>query len=232
MTEILILYGSQTGNSESAAREIASQFPTKLSPLLKNANAKPTVMTLDDFLEMHHAPWKPIIIIVCSSYGVGQAPLGARRFRELCDALLERQRNDSSNGKLLESVQYFLLGLGDSHYTTFFRNPTVINEALNACGAVRRGVLGKADASGTGEDEQGKVIERWVEGLWSDLANVVNKLINDDQQLEKAQEETWSLCLELFEDWRPVKSFALDSIFVPTVMVVLAILYHFFFMNR
>lgn len=234
MTEILILYGSQTGNSESAAHEIAAQFPTKLAPLLKNnVDAKPTVMTLDDFLEMHHAPWTPIIIIVCSSYGVGQAPLGARRFREVCDALLERHgyNVDDSKTKLLEGVQYFLLGLGDSHYTTFFRNPTVMNEALTACGAVRRGALGKADASGTGEDEQGKVIERWVEGMWSELAKVVNELKSEEGQLKNAQEETWKLCLELFEDWRPVNSFAYGSLALPAVMVVLAIMYHFLFMD-
>ena len=229
MTEVLILYGTQTGNSESAAHEIAAAFPTKLAPLLKNTTATTTVMTLDDFLEMHHAPWKPVIIIVCSSYGVGQAPLGARRFREVCDALLEKY--GESKSKLLEGVQYFLLGLGDSHYTTFFRNPTVMNEALTACGAVRRGVLGKADASGTGENEQGKVIERWVEDMWGELAKVLNGLKSDEEQLKTAQEETWKLCLELFEDWRPVNSFAFGSVALPAFIVVLALMYHFLFMN-
>jgi sulfite reductase alpha subunit-like flavoprotein len=94
--EILILYGSQTGNSESAAHEISALLPSKLSSLLNDAkcDVKSTVMTLDDFLEMHHAPLTPIVIIVCSSYGVGQAPLGARRFREMCDAMLERHGYD------------------------------------------------------------------------------------------------------------------------------------------
>ena len=226
-TEILILYGSQTGNSESAAHEIANQFPTKLAPMVQN-DVKPTVMTLDDFLETHQAPWTPIVIIVCSSYGVGQAPLGARRFREVCDALLER-KTENNYAKLLKGVQYFLLGLGDSHYTTFFRNPTVMNEALSTCGAVRRGVLGKADASGTGDDEQGKVIERWVEVMWTDLAIVVNELKRDEEQLAKAQEDTWKLCLELFVEWRPKKSFAFGTILVPTMVLVLAVLYHYFF---
>ena len=226
-TEILILYGSQTGNSESAAHEIADQFPTKLAPMVKN-DVKPTVMTLDDFLETHHAPWTPIIIIVCSSYGVGQAPLGARRFREVCDALLER-KSENTYAKLLNGVRYFLLGLGDSHYTTFFRNPTVMNEALSACGAVMRGDLGKADASGTGDDEQGKVIERWVEGMWAGLANVVNELKRDEGQLAKAQEDTWKLCLELFVEWRPKKSLSFGTILVPAIVLVLAVLYHYFF---
>eukprot|EP00804_Cyclotella_cryptica_P000295 CCRYP_010221-RA/>CCRYP_010221-RA protein AED:0.10 eAED:0.10 QI:74/1/1/1/0/0/2/60/216 len=209
--EILILYGSQTGNSESAAHEISSLLPSKLPPLLNDANCdvKSTVMTLDDFLEMHHAPWTPIVIIVCSSYGVGHAPLGARRFREVCDAMLERHGyDDRSSTRFLEGVQYFLLGLGDSHYTTFFRNPTVMDEALSACGALRRGALGKADASGTGEEEQAKVIERWIDAMWGDLAKVVNELTTQSegqQRLQRAQEETWKLCLELFPDWRPAR---------------------------
>ena len=196
--------------------------------MVKN-DVKPTVMTLDDFLETHHAPWTPIIIIVCSSYGVGQAPLGARRFREVCDALLER-KSENTYAKLLNGVRYFLLGLGDSHYTTFFRNPTVMNEALSACGAVMRGDLGKADASGTGDDEQGKVIERWVEGMWAGLANVVNELKRDEGQLAKAQEDTWKLCLELFVEWRPKKSLSFGTILVPAIVLVLAVLYHYFFL--
>jgi hypothetical protein len=122
------------------------------------------------------------------------------------------------------------LGLGDSHYTTFFRNPTVINEALSVCGAVRRGVLGKADASGTGEEEQSKVIERWIHEMWGHLAKVVKELnaqSEGPQNLQRSQEETWKLCLELFKEWRPVNTFAMSSMFVPAIMVVLAILYHF-----
>ena len=241
MTEILVLYGSQTGNSESAAHEIASLLPTKLQT--NNTDSiKATVMTLDDFLETHHAPWTPIIIIVCSSYGVGQAPLGARRFRELCDAWLERNGYDDAasdkdsttkSEKILCGINYFLLGLGDSHYTTFFRNPTVMNEALTACGATRRGVLGKADASGTGENEQAKVIERWIDGMWEELGTVVKEVNNNkggEERLKRAQEETYKLCLELFEEWRP-PSKSLGSMMVPAVMVVLAILYHVLFMN-
>ncbi|KAL7474255.1 hypothetical protein ACHAW6_000240 [Cyclotella cf. meneghiniana] len=231
--EILILYGSQTGNSESAAHEISSLLPTKLSSLLNDPkfDVKSTVMTLDDFLEIHHAPWTPIVIIVCSSYGVGQAPLGARRFREMCDAMLERHGyDDNASSRFLEGIHYFLLGLGDSHYTTFFRNPTVMNEALSVCGAVQRGVLGKADASGTGDEEQSKVIERWINEMWGDLAKVVKQLnaqSEGQQNLQRAQEETWKLCLELFKDWRPVNTFAMSSISVPAIMVLLAILYHF-----
>merc|ERR1719232_201125 len=130
--EILVLYGSQTGNSEGAAQEIASLVPSRLkSPPADGASGDGTpcsarCMQLDDFLEAERANWPRLVVIVCSSYGVGHAPLGAQKFREACDAILERGGGD----RFLEGVKFALLGLGDSHYTTFFQNPTTINDAL------------------------------------------------------------------------------------------------------
>ena len=70
--EVLVLYGSQTGNSEGAAQEICSLIPTKLSSTTSR------VMHLDDFLEVEKAKWTKLVVIVCSSYGVGQAPIGGK----------------------------------------------------------------------------------------------------------------------------------------------------------
>lgn len=150
-------------------------------------------------------------MIVCSSYGVGQAPLEARKFREVCDAILERRDNkdnsNSNNNKFLEGVSFALLGLGDSHYTTFFQNPTAINAALTSAGATRVGELGKADASGTGHMEQSKVIDRWIDAIYEDLSKVVSSSNKtEDEALQKASEETWGLCLEIFPEWKPKSS--------------------------
>ncbi|EED87489.1 hypothetical protein THAPSDRAFT_264925, partial [Thalassiosira pseudonana CCMP1335] len=152
----LVLYGTQTGNSEAAAEEITSSLSSQLSKL--PFKVTPKLLTLDDFLELRHGEWTRVVVIVCSSYGVGQAPLGARKFREWCDEV-----------KFLSGVKFALCGLGDSHYTTYFRNPTVIEEALTTLGAVRVGKLGKADASGTDDMEQSKVIDRWIGDLWGVL---------------------------------------------------------------
>jgi len=161
-------------------------------------------MHLDDFLEFEHAKWTRLVIIVCSSYGVGQAPIGARKFRDVCDAILERQRHGgNSDNQFLKGVSFALLGLGDSHYSTYFQNPTTIHEALTAVGATRIGALGKADASGTGDMEQCNVIERWMDAIWDDLAKVIAVEHHPQRKvLEKACEETWGLCLELFPEWR------------------------------
>lgn len=197
--EVLVLYGSQTGNSEAAAERIESVMPSRLP------GRTARLMQLDDFLEVHKANWTRLVVVVCSSYGVGQAPLGARKFRELCDAVLEGEGGDD---EFLKGIKFALLGLGDSHYTTFFRNPTAIDDALTRAGATRVGRLGKADASGTGDEEQSASVDRWIEGIWDDLA----KAIDDDGgppeegALERAREGTWRRCVRLNPEWEDKKS--------------------------
>eukprot|EP00571_Detonula_confervacea_P006131 CAMPEP_0172314748 /NCGR_PEP_ID=MMETSP1058-20130122/23298_1 /TAXON_ID=83371 /ORGANISM="Detonula confervacea, Strain CCMP 353" /LENGTH=240 /DNA_ID=CAMNT_0013028689 /DNA_START=62 /DNA_END=784 /DNA_ORIENTATION=- len=226
--EILVLYGSQTGNSEGAAQEICSLLPTKV--LLPCTTITARVMHLDDFLELEKAAWTRLVIIVCSSYGVGQAPIGARKFRDFCDAILEPQFSKSgTEGKLLEGVNFALLGLGDSHYTTYFHNPTTIHKALTAVGATHIGELGKADASGTGDMEQSKVIDRWITNIWGDLAKVVAAEAPQQEVLDRARDETWGMCLELFPEWKPTKNYAaMAALYVPLLGVIVAILAHLF----
>jgi sulfite reductase alpha subunit-like flavoprotein len=125
--KIYFLYGSQTGNSEQAAKEMADACATQLSPLaiqtMSGTKDLITVeslhMQLDDFIEIKRAAWTRLVVIVVSSYGVGQAPLGAYRFRELCDAWADIYQ-EKPNPKLLDGVHYAMCGLGDSKYRTYF----------------------------------------------------------------------------------------------------------------
>ena len=207
MKEILVLYGSQTGNSEAAAKQIANQISDKLidgdglCPYVGNA------MQLDDFLEYQQCAWSSIVVIVTSSYGVGQAPLGCYRFREFCDEINEQKLTG-----MLKGVKYAMLGLGDSKYTTFFQNPTKIDQALTLAGAERFGALGKADASG----EQMEVIEQWIRDLWPQLQGQVDALgtLNENEhdieqqllKLKQVKEKSWDLCLKLFPHYAPTDS--------------------------
>lgn len=253
--EILVLYGSQTGNSEGAAQEIASLIPTKLLSKSKSSNNcklfTSRCIHLDDFLEVEQAKWTRLVIIVCSSYGVGQAPIGARKFRELCDEILEHQQpdddddddlysatttNNNNMKSMLNGIHFALLGLGDSHYTTYFQNPTTIHKALTYAGAAHVGSLGQADASGTGHNEQSKVIDRWIDTIWDDLDKVVNSSNisassssspSVDGCLDKAREETWNVCLRIFPEWKPKKTnynMSLVVSMLPLVAILLAIL--------
>ena len=214
--EILVLYGSQTGNSEQAAIDLAEKAPAKLSNDEVAVTARH--MQLDDFLEIERAKWPRLVVIVTSSYGVGQAPLGYK-FRAMCDEIGKRKLSG-----MLDGVSYAMCGLGDSKYTTFFQNPSAINAGLLAAGAWRAGLLGKADASGEGEDEQGKVVQRWVDTHWSKLARVLAEDPPEPEKLQDAQKKTLELCEEIFDDFAPPKKGfgGALSIVVPVVLAVVA----------
>ena len=232
--KVLFLYGSQTGNSEAAAKDLCHQVSTQLSPerLQKLTGTKDSItvegrhMQLDDFLELERAAWTRLVVIVVSSYGVGQAPLGAYRFRELCDAWAE----DKSNDAILNGVYFAMCGLGDSKYTTFFQNPTKINETLLQVGAQRVGPLGQADASGTGDQAQLEVIDRWCKGIWPHLSKVVVKEPLSEERLNEMQEQTVALCRKINPDFLPPESKyspeQLMSVGLAVLVALLAIAYY------
>jgi sulfite reductase alpha subunit-like flavoprotein len=275
---ILILYGSQTGNAEQAARDFQQQCRQQLSQQIqtllqeqqeqreqqeqqqeqlvdsnKNKNTsktttvttttttivdtdspsnnwihelEPICMSLDDFLEVRYGRWTRMVVIFVSSYGVGGPPLGCYRFRELCDYWLQHPpppppqlqlhplqpagtkdaKDDNgpattttttgttSNLQLLSGIHYAICGLGDSKYTTYFQNPTVIDTALRHVGAQRIGPLGQADAAGgihhpTRKKEQGTVIQEWIQDIWLPMAQV---MMTQQQQSSSSSSEVLS----------------------------------------
>lgn len=220
--EVLVLYGSQTGNSEQAAQEVADEIPSKLSrDGVVDVSARH--MQLDDFIEIERAKWPRLVVVVTSSYGVGQAPLGCYKFREMCDAINDDGGKEYS--KLLDGLTYAMLGLGDSKYTTFFQNPTVIDNALTTAGAKRVGPLGKADASGEGNDEQAKIIERWIRGIWVELSKVVESDPPAEERMEKVHGRTVELCGKIFEDFQPpTEGGMISAVLMICVPVVIAVI--------
>jgi len=150
-------------------------------------------MQLDDFLEAEQCYWPELVVIVVSSYGVGQAPIGAYKFRELVD----EKASITKNQKILSPVRYFMLGLGDSKYTTFFKNPTQINEGMLNFGARRIGELGKADAS----DNQALAIKLWCENVcYPGLEKECKKIGGKNDELKLAQKAVWSMCRSLWPE--------------------------------
>jgi sulfite reductase alpha subunit-like flavoprotein len=219
--EVLVLFGSQTGNSELAAEELSAQIPEKLSRSDLKVTARH--MHLDDFLEIEKGKWTRLVVIVTSSYGAGQAPIGCHRFREFCDALLlPGETNQSRDGSMLASVSYALLGLGDSKYTTYFQNPTTIDTALKQVGATRVGDIGKADASGLGNDEQLKVIDRWIESIWPHLQKVLLQK-QDPQSLTTAHTQTTELCTEIIPDYQAEEKPKNKDTFTTTMILPIAV---------
>lgn len=233
---IPILYGSQTGNSQSCAETFAKSLPTTLYKHFSSSEIKITSVAkdLDDFLEKDRAEWPRFFVIICSSYGVGQAPLGCWKFRELCDAILEN--DDSDADTKLKGLKYSMLGLGDSKYTTFFLNPTALDSALSKAGAERIGSLGKADASGVGDKVQSKVMEEWCDNIIPEIVWVVKAVLGEsddekkllEESLMTAKEQTCLLCAKLFDDWdennaTPDGKSSMNNI-IPFLALVVAVL--------
>ena len=172
-------------------------------------------MQLDDFLELERAPWSSIVILCHSSYGVGQAPLGGYRFRELCDFIVEKNKTT-----LLKDLKFCLLGLGDSKYTTFFQNPEKTNQALELAGATRIGDVGKADAA---NGKQSEAIDKWIGGLWKPLEEALkNKELASQERLDEMQRDTIAICTEINPDFVPEPSSTTAT--SPMLLYVVAVL--------
>ena len=123
---IFVLYGSQTGNSEQAAKDFCTELETKFTPSffeglgLEPVAVETTCIQLDDFLEYRHAAFTRTMVIFVSSYGVGQAPIGSYKFRSFAEELIKMAETNNGSGsgssaaQLLGGLSYALCGLGES----------------------------------------------------------------------------------------------------------------------
>ena len=225
---LYVLYGSQMGNSEQAAKDFAKQFESKQSDDKFSdvfSGITPKAIQLDDYLEMHHAPVSKLpIVIFVSSYGVGQAPLGAYRFRELCEKFIDiHQTGNKQSSGILKGIQYAICGLGDSSYPTYLKNPATIDQGLTSAGAARlpNTTLGKADAQQSGDTAQDKIIQQWILKLWQPLHEAIKDVksssaakvsdsdeTNDDAvDYKQMQHNIIKLLIELDPDYTPPKGF-------------------------
>ena len=187
-------------------------------------------MQLDDFLELEKCAWTRLIVIITSSYGVGQAPLGCYRFRDLCDEWYSDMQSDSTKHSegALDGVSFALCGLGDSNFTTYFQNPTRIDEAMHLVGAKRVGPLGKADASGTGNQIQSKVVEEWIAEIWPHLAKVAAQPPLSMERSREMQLATVKVCQRInpdfeFNDGQTAEGHAMSAYMLALVVALLAI---------
>ncbi len=116
---ITILFGSQTGTTESLAKKAAKAA--------KNHNLTPKVIDLADY-EPANLAKESHLLILTSTYGDGEPPDSAKAFYD---------HLHSSSAASLESIAYSVLGLGDSGYPDFNQCAKDIDSRLAALGATR-----------------------------------------------------------------------------------------------
>ncbi|WP_437624507.1 nitric oxide synthase oxygenase [Sorangium sp. So ce1151] len=123
---VLILFGSETGTAESAARRCASALRL-LRPTLASLNDHAT-----DAARKSLSQRFTHVLVVTSTFGKGQPPSNADRFLQ-------------SPLPALDGLAYAVLGLGSSIYPDFCRFAVKADEALAAAGARPFLTLTKAD---------------------------------------------------------------------------------------
>jgi sulfite reductase (NADPH) flavoprotein alpha-component len=123
-----VLYGSETGNAEQVAKDLAAAIEGK--------GITVRLDMLDDVAPTQLPPATGPVLVVTSTYGDGDMPYNADRFwRALSDDGAPR----------LDGLHYAVLGLGDTGYFDFCNAAVLIDGRFDELGASRLWPLRKCD---------------------------------------------------------------------------------------
>ncbi|MBS1844857.1 MAG: flavodoxin domain-containing protein [Actinobacteria bacterium] len=154
MGAITILFGTESGNAEVAADDIAAALA---------ASELETEIVAMDELDLGALTEMDLAIVVTSTYGDGELPMTALPFYEA----LTDQRPD------LSSLRFAAFGLGDSVYDTYNNAIDLFVELMVELGAEHAGDVGRHDASGT--ESYAETAEAWVRSNVEILSRAADK---------------------------------------------------------
>ena len=140
-TLINILFGTQTGNSESVAEN--------LSNFALSNGFKTQINALDD-IEMNNLSKMINVAIITSTYGEGEMPDNAQLF---WNAL------SSNTAPQLNNMNYSVLALGDTGYEEFCHAGKLLDTRLEQLGAKR--IIKRIDCDVDFED----LAEKWINSV-------------------------------------------------------------------
>lgn len=146
---ITIAFGTESGNSELVAEELASHLGNRNDVRVVDiASISPSEIDRERLL-----------LLICSTYGDGELPTTVRDFHE---QLLSESLD-------LSGVEYAVFGLGDrSYHTTYSRGSEILDEALTTRGAKRVGEYGRHDAGGG--DLAPELAKAWADSVVDRIA--------------------------------------------------------------
>jgi sulfite reductase alpha subunit-like flavoprotein len=147
---LVILFGSETGNSESLANRLAGEA--------KRRGINATVSAMDDFDFDSLATVKSPVTFILSTCGQGKFPANAEEMNKFLNA---------QQPGALANLKYSVFGLGDSNYVYFCRSAIDLDKKLEELGATRvcrRGVGNDQD-----DDKFETGWEEWEPEMWSEL---------------------------------------------------------------
>ena len=146
---VTVLFGTESGGAELVADELRRGLAGRaVVEVVDIADVAPGDL---DASRLH--------LLVCSTYGDGEAPTSARAFLRS----LHEERPD------LRALRFAAFGMGDRSYTkTYSRGSELVAEALAACGAERVGEYGRHDAGGPVPATEAAL--EWAEGVLAEAA--------------------------------------------------------------
>jgi MioC protein len=127
MTAIQILFGTESGNAELVADDIAEAFT--------NAGTDARVIPMEDF-DVASLAEPGTVVVVTSTYGEGELPATTAPFAE---ALVDAKPD-------LSGLRFAAFGLGDSSYETYSNAVDILTEHFTSLGAQQIGETGRHDA--------------------------------------------------------------------------------------
>jgi sulfite reductase alpha subunit-like flavoprotein len=160
---LTILYASQLGTAAEIAKNIHSEAEAK--------GIKSHVAAMNDFgFENISAEKTPIVVIVASSTGDGDAPDNSSKFYN------EVKRRSNAEDRL-KGVYFTVLGLGDSNYTRYMAVPRVFKNRFLEMGATTFYEPVEADEV----DGLEEIVDEWISKLWTpvEMAIEAKKNIGD-----------------------------------------------------
>jgi len=145
---IYILYGSQTGNSESIAQNLEDIFKEE------NDN-NVTCLTLNNAINLDFKD-SQLVLIICSTTGNGEPPLNA-------DKWWRTMKNRTIDKNKFLNIKYAVLGLGNTNYDKFCNMGKSIDKRISELGGIRVLKLNCVDEVGDMEE----IVEEWIQNVKS-----------------------------------------------------------------
>jgi MioC protein len=143
--QVTILYGTESGNAELVADDVAAA--------LAEQGVESVLAGMEDY-EVARLASEEFVIVITSTYGEGELPETATPFYE--QLMGQRPR--------LDGFRFAAFGLGDSTYETFCNGIEILGGALRDLGATQLGQTGRHDAS-SGEDLS-ELATRWAQTVF------------------------------------------------------------------
>ena len=147
MSTIHVLFGTESGNAELVADDIAEE--------LRAAGLECVVSSMDE-VDVSGLADERLAVIITSTYGDGELPMTADPFQR---ALIAEKPD-------LSRLSFLAFGLGDSTYDTYNNAVEVLIGDLTGLGATMLGQVGRHDAAGA--DRHADAGVSWIRQVLAD----------------------------------------------------------------